>query len=177
MSETSYIKLAPEATALLNRFKDPAPVYAAMARGMDKENVLTVSHIQRDYLSFGSAGPASPLGLRVQTGSARRSIRASAAVVSGTSVLSSIGGNATNKGVNYLAVHEFGATIAPHVITANGRCLAFMIGGKTIFAKSVKHPGMVLPARGMVQRGIADRLPEYGKTLTAAVVNTLAEKN
>jgi hypothetical protein len=178
MSATAYIQLTPPAQALLKRIQDaPATCLNAMKKSMDKENALTVSHIQRAYLSFGKGGPSNLLGLRAQSGSLRRSLRANAATATGNVITSSIGGNVTNKGVNYLAVHEFGATIPPHTITARGKCLAFMIGGKQVFAKSVKHPGMTLPARGMIQRGIKDRLPDYGAALSAAVVNTLGGTN
>lgn len=178
MSEQISIELTPQARALIERFGlAPGNCLQAMARAMDEQNPLTVSHIQRDYLSFGRGGPSNPSGLRVQSGSLRRSLRASAAVATSGGVRSSIGGNVTHRGVNYLAVHEFGATIPPHTITARGRCLAFMMGGKQIFAKSVQHPGMILPERGMVRRGIRDRLPDYGRALSAAVVDTLGGKS
>ena len=179
MSTSFAITLDPRAQALLARLHTlPANAAQAMARAMDKQNALTVSHIQRDYLSFARTGASDPTGLRVQTGSARRSLRASTATVTGNAISSGIGGNVTSRGVNYLAVHEYGATIPPHTITAtNARALHFFAGGKEIFAKSVKFPGVTLPARGMIRRGINDRLPDYGRALSDAVINTLGAQS
>jgi hypothetical protein len=183
MSAAAYIQISPQALALVKRLGDTAAVMTAVARTMDRENTLTVASIQRDSLSFPRGGPSRPDGLRVQSGSLRRSLRASPAVSqpngqSGGTVTSGIGGNVTSKGVNYLAVHEFGATIPPHTITATqARALCFIIGGKTVFAQSVRHPGMVLPARRMIRRGIEKRLPEIGAALSTAIIDTFGGKN
>ncbi len=172
MSE--YVSISPQARAILDNLKNaPAKCLEPMAKAMDRENVLTVSHIQRDYLSFSRSGPSNPDGLRVQSGSLRRSLRASKATLGPTGLTSGIGGNVTSRGVNYLAVHEFGAEIPEHTITAtNARALHFFVGGKEIFRKSVKIPAITLPARGMIARGIQDRLANYGKAMSDAVVKT-----
>ncbi len=51
-------------------------------------------------------------------------------------------------GVHYSSVHEKGASIKPHVIRPKrGKALKFKFKGKTVFAKSVKHPGAKIPRR------------------------------
>jgi hypothetical protein len=76
--------------------------------------------------------------------------------------------------VNYLAVHELGATIPPHEISAApGKRLRFQIGGVVFFRRKVKHPGAVLPARGMIQRGIKDRLTDYQEASRDALIGFL----
>lgn len=154
---------------IADRLGDKGGALKAMATAMDEENQYTVSHIQAKYLSFSKSGPSNPTGLRFQTGSARRALRATSTRLESDGLVSSIGGYVTSKGVNYLAVHEFGATIPPHTIRArNGGALKFVINGKVILRKSVKHPGATLPARGMIQRGIRDRLPDYRQAMGAA---------
>ena len=176
MSQENYITISPGALELLKNSKDAqAKCALAMAAAMDKQNGLTVGHIQEKYLSFPQAGPVEPTGLRVQTGSLRRSLRASRAVFSAGKITSGIGGNVTKKGVNYLAAHELGAAIPPHKVTAtNVRCLCFFIGGKKILVKSANIPAITLPARGMIRRGIADRMANYGAALAQAIVDTLS---
>ena len=170
-----HVTVTPEARALLAGLETmPDRAMQGIARALDTENVHTVSHIQSDYLSFSRSGPSNPIGLRTQTGRLRQSLHASKTVVRGSNAVSSIGDNVTNKGVNYAAVHEFGAEIPPHKITAkNGKALAFQIGGRMIFARSVNHPGATLPARGMIQRGIADCLTDYQLAISRAIVEAL----
>lgn len=157
------IKISGAAAETLARLKDRAGVGAAVAGALDRENQLTVSWIQSRYMSFPKSGPPNPLGTRVQSNRLRGSLRASAATVSGGEVRSGIGSN-----VVYAAIQEFGGTTAPHVIRArNAKALHF----NGIFRKSVKHPGSTLPARGMVRRGITDRLPRYSAALSSAIVN------
>jgi hypothetical protein len=156
------VTLSPQALAILRRLRTlPAVGLQAAARAMEQQNTLTVSHIQRDYLSFPSDGPVVAQGLRVQTGSLRRSVRASRALIAGQMVTSSIGGNVTRRGVNYLAVHEYGAHHPARPPRAGAKRSRPRVGAWDA------------PARGMIQRGIADRLPEYGRALSGAIVDTL----
>ena len=51
-------------------------------------------------------------------------------------------------GISYAPYHQFGT--APHVITARrAKALTFKIGNRTIYRKSVNHPG--IPARPFLQ--------------------------
>jgi hypothetical protein len=166
------IELTEEAKKVLSDLETlPQRALQGIARAMDKENQETVSHIQQAYESFPSDGPAVPIGVRHISGSMKRGTRASAAVIIGDRVQSSIGAYATNRGVNYAAVQEFGATIPPHKITAKGGgTLRFQIGERVMFRKSVNHPGATLPAREPMQRGIRDRQNEYASSISAAVI-------
>lgn len=55
----------------------------------------------------------------------------------------------------YAAIHQLGGTTAPHVIRPRGgrKALAFTIGGRKVFAKSVDHPGSRIPARPFLPFG------------------------
>jgi hypothetical protein len=162
------VTIGPEAAAILRKLESfPTAMLRACARAMDLQNQYTVSHIQRLYLSFPNSGPPVADGLRVQSNRLRSSLTAFPATIEGSQVESAIGSN-----VSYAAIHEFGGRTAPHEIRPKeaGGILSFMLGGKRIFARSVKHPGSMFPARAPIQHGIADRLPAYGTALSNAVV-------
>ncbi len=138
-----------------------------IAKSMISANQLTVGHIDQAYLSFPKSGPSVAIGCRVQTNRLRGSIRASKAVISGQQVVSGIGSN-----VVYAAAQEFGADIPARTIVPKpgNKALRFMIGDRVIFATSVKMPAVHLPARGFVQRGIADRAANYTSSISRAII-------
>lgn len=76
--------------------------------------------------------------------------------------------------VPYAAIHEFGGTTSPHVILPKtASVLAFQMGGKTVFAKSVNHPGSKIPERSYMRSALTamrDKIIEdmrYAVTLAA----------
>ena len=184
-----HLSLSPEAERLYRSLPAmPARVMDGMRRALDKENQLTVAHIQQDYLSFAKHGPTSPIGLRVQTNRLRASMRASSAVITGTGVASAIGSN-----VKYAALHEFGAdferTTKPGKVRlridkagnllrqADGRLARFARKGHKL-AREVSFSGgkthrVHLPERAFTRRGIADRLSDYERALSRAVIDGL----
>lgn len=184
-----HLQLSPEAEALIKRQAAlPREALLAMARAVDTENQHTVAHIQRDKMSFPKDGKPVPLGLRVQSNRLRASVRASKAVVAGHNVVSEIGSN-----VKYAAVHEFGATFNRTTkpgkvrlrVDRRGNLLRGVRGG-AVFAR-LSHKSAVerefaggktykvtMPERAPFRRGIADRLSDYEKALSLAVINTLA---
>jgi hypothetical protein len=65
---------------------------------------------------------------------------------------------------------EQGATRRPREILPNAKqALAFMIGGKRVFAKAVHHPGSIMPAKHLLQQTIDDMQPDIFKELEAAL--------
>jgi len=129
-----------------------------IARAMDRENELTVNRIQQKL-----TGEV----LNVQTGLLRKSIGRTETVVLDEEVQSSVGSGATfgKASVAYAAIHEFGGQTRPHKIVAkNGKALSF--GG--IFRHSVNHPGSKIPARSYIGSTIADRAPDYARSITSA---------
>lgn len=70
-------------------------------------------------------------------------------------------------GVPYARAQEYGAK--PHKITAKpGKVLAFKMGGQTVFARSVNHPGnkpqpFVKPTREWAAEELPKRLKSVGK--------------
>lgn len=106
--------------------------------------------------------------LRVKTGRLRRSIHF---VLGGTDDAPSatVGTN-----VEYAAIHEFGGTTKAHVIEAvNAKVLAFKVGGETVFAKSVQHPGSKIPQRSYLRSALAEQAPSIKERIDAAVRSAL----
>jgi hypothetical protein len=161
MSNTIQIEVNGDAQAYLKTLSDPSRVLRALQRTTDRENKITVGHIQKYYMSLPSDGPTAPDGLRVKSNRLRGSLRANPAGFNEDGLVSSIGSN-----VVYAGILERGGTTKPHVIEAkNGRALFF----NGIFRRRVKHPGSRIEGRHYVENGIRDRLPDYtrafGKTI------------
>jgi phage gpG-like protein len=50
--------------------------------------------------------------------------------------------------IPYARIHDSGGTTSPHIIEpVEANVLAFRVRGKKVFAKSVNHPGSVIPKR------------------------------
>jgi phage gpG-like protein len=167
------IELTEEAKAVIRGAQAmPSKMLLAIAAAMNEENAYTVAHIQTEYLSFPKDGPSVEIGLRAQSQRLRSSVFASAASVQGETIESAIGSS-----VEYAAIHEFGGRIPAHTVTAkNAKALAFSIGDRVIYRKSVKIPDVDMPARRPIGRGIEDRLVEVGEAIGEAIVNSGAEK-
>lgn len=178
MSTEIGFELTPKAQRLLAALGN-APMWAPkdIARVMDKENEKTIGHIQQAYLSFPKSGPALAIGLRVQSNRLRSAVWKSEAVVSGNTIRSAIGDS-----VKYAAAHEFGVdkvvTVRPHA-RQRFKVESFAGIGKRRVKRRVRKADtfvgvgqrrMVLPARGMFQRGITDRSTNYSQRISAAVI-------
>lgn len=188
MSASVEINLTPEAQAVLARVASfPADARVAIARTMDQQNLLTVSHIQRRYLSFARQGPTTLEGLRT-FGGYRNRLRTSKAHIDGTTITSGIGSNITNRGFSYPALHEFGGSWTKKAgkvrlrETAGGE-LERQAGGRLAkFAarhhkrfREVAFAGgtqVTMPARAPITRGIQDREQDYGAAVSETIVTT-----
>ena len=73
--------------------------------------------------------------------------------------------------VPYAAIQEYGGTTRAHVIEAiNAAALRFEIGGRTIFARRVMHPGSVIPAHSFLATALAELAPAARDAVVDAVV-------
>lgn len=180
------IEFTPEAKARLARLEAlPRNLLVAIARGLDDQNRLTVSYIQRTYLSFPKDGPTVLNGLRAVSQLLRTSVRPSKATVTGDTVTSSIGSN-----VKYAAVHEYGGRFTirrkPGIVRlktdrkgnllrqgANGK-LAVFARKRAKLAKEVQHQGstyeVIYPERMPIRRGIFDQAGEYSRVISAEIM-------
>jgi len=186
MSETIQIKLTPKAEALLRTVKEmPSWAMDAVCLGMDRANALTVSNIQRKYLTGRGPFPPEEHRLGVVTNRLRSGAWASSAVATGTQVQSAIGDN-----VKYAEIHEFGGTIHHNARTGTARLRTDKVGNLlhqaghanlVVFArashKRVKEVAykaeaydVEMPERAPFRTGIAECLDQYGKRVSAELV-------
>jgi phage gpG-like protein len=101
--------------------------------------------------------------LQVRSGTLRASITA-AVTESGGAVTASVGSDAP-----YAAIHEYGGTTRAHLIEAkNAQSLAFLVGGRLVFAKRVFHPGSHMPERSFLRSALAEMAPEIAAALAEA---------
>lgn len=129
---------------LIARFQQMHPKILGAVR-------LSIEALAIELTAKVKADKLSGQVLRNRTGTLRRSInyRVNAA---GNSVIGSVGTN-----LEYAAIHEYGGQTKPHeILPKNAKALKFQLGGKTIFAKSVKHPGSKMPVRSFLRSALQD---------------------
>lgn len=104
--------------------------------------------------------------LNVKTGNLRRSIF-STQEESPTSVVASV---ASSSEIRYARIHEYGGKTAAHeILPVKANVLAFMIGGKQVFAKRVNHPGSRMPQRSFMRSSLKDMAPQIRAGMEEAV--------
>lgn len=87
---------------------------------------------------------------------------------------SSVSVFASSMGVAYAAIQEFGGKTAAHDIVAlKAKALAFSAGGDAIFAKKVRHPGSILPARSYLATTQSEMEDSLVLTWKEALLETL----
>ena len=76
--------------------------------------------------------------------------------------------------VKYAAIHEFGGTIPAHeILPDKAKALAFLIGGKRVFAERVNLPAMVMPERSYLRSSLDEMAGEIREGLGEAVAATM----
>jgi phage gpG-like protein len=185
MSEEAPIQLTPEAEKILQDLREmPGWMMDAIARGMDKANVATVSHIQLARLSGQGPFAIAEHRLGVRSQLLRTELWASKTTVSGNEAQSAIGDP-----VKYAAIHEFGGAIHHKArrgavrlrVNAHGELirqaahphLAVFAKGEHKRAKEVAYEAgehdVIMPERAPVRTGIRESLQQYGATVSAEI--------
>lgn len=105
--------------------------------------------------------------LNVVTGALRRSIQSEVTVTAEAVV-----GRVYSSGdVKYARIHEMGGKTRAHLIEPKkGKMLKFAMGGNTVFARSVNHPGSVMPERSFLRSSLRDMRGEITRSLTDGVL-------
>lgn len=112
--------------------------------------------------------------LKVRTGALRRSIFFAMAESTSDAVKGKV---ASSGDVRYAAIHEFGGRTPPHIIEpVKAKVLAFMVGGKQVFARRVNHPGSQMPQRSFLRSSLADMSGEISVGLKDAIREGLRQK-
>jgi phage gpG-like protein len=76
--------------------------------------------------------------------------------------------------IKYAAIHEFGGVIPPHeIVPGKAKALAFVIGGKEVFAARVNLPAIAMPERSYMRSSLAEMADEIAEQLTEAVADAM----
>lgn len=137
----------------------PAVVKAVLQTKVNALAIQLQAHVVRDKLS-GQV-------LNVRTGALRRSIQ-EAVEATDTSVT----GKVFSAGdVKYAAIHEYGGTVPAHdIYPSKAEALAFVIGGRQVFAKVVHMPAVNMPERSFLRSALADMAEQIVGEMKSAVV-------
>lgn len=139
----------------------------AMPNRVHQELVKKVTALRLQLEAKIKGDKLSGQVLNVVTGALRRSI------FSATDDEGSAGvwGRAASAGdVKYAAIHEFGGKTSAHeIVPDKAKVLAFMVGGKQVFAARVHHPGSQMPERSFMRSSLGDMRVEIVDGLKEAV--------
>ena len=81
---------------------------------------------------------------------------------------------ASNGDVKYAAIHEFGGVIPPHeIVPDKARALAFVVGGKQVFATRVNLPAITMPERSYLRSSLAEMADEIREGLVQAALDAM----
>jgi phage gpG-like protein len=182
------IRLGNSAKAVIERLATAPPrMMEAVRVTMDQQNQYAIGHTTEARLT--GRGPFSPADNRlgVVTGKLRQSLRSTPAAVSGKTVVSAIGTN-----LRYAGVHEFGfsgtVSVRPHSRRNQGRDRFGLKNPKSLgdeikktasgvsFVKGHSRK-MNMPERAPIRTGIQDRQKEYGRAMSAAIVQAISGGN
>jgi hypothetical protein len=189
MSEglTLVVELSEEAQKKIARVQNVGGMLAALAREMDGQNQLTLSHIMRHRLTGRGPFPPSEHKLGVVTGRLRGAAWASPAAISGNTITSAIGDN-----VGYAWLHEHGADFTRKGgkvrlrTDRSGNLIRHGVNGKLATFARASHKRVKevafgahqvhVPARAPFWTGIQERLPEVGPAMGRAATRFLKEQ-
>ncbi len=106
-----------------------------------------------------------------------RSGRLLSSIISGTTdVDDGSQGFVGSEGVAYAAIQEYGGKTAAHdIIAVKAKALAFTGSGGEVFAKSVHHPGSVIPAHAFLGQALADMRDAIALDLRQSVLDALTQ--
>ena len=80
----------------------------------------------------------------------------------------------TSGDIKYAAIQEFGGTIPPHeIVPDKAKALAFVVGGKQVFAARVNLPAVTLPERSYLRSSLAEMAGEIRDELSGAVAEAM----
>ena len=147
------IEIPEDTRRMIVACRDKAGMGRAIARTMDRQNALTAHRIRQKL-----TGEV----LNVRTGTLRRSIGYTKAIVNGDEVQSTVGSGAGfgAESVSYAAFWEYGYT-GTELVRAHVR--RRLTGG---FSNVKSHARKVAQApRSFVGSTVADRAPEYGTSI------------
>ena len=80
----------------------------------------------------------------------------------------------TSGDIKYAAIQEFGGTIPPHeIVPDKAKALAFVVGGKQVFAAQVNLPAVTMPERLYLRSSLAEMAGDIAEGLSEAIVEAI----
>lgn len=80
----------------------------------------------------------------------------------------------TSPDVKYAAIHEFGGAIPPHeMVPDKAKALAFLVGGKQVFAARVNVPAVTMPERSYMRSALVEMNEEIRDEFDGAIVEAI----
>ncbi|MDR3508427.1 MAG: hypothetical protein P4L64_11065 [Caulobacteraceae bacterium] len=140
----------------------PAAIQSALAAKAASLAEQLKDHVVQDKLS-GQV-------LKARTGALRGAIKAEVLADSDPIVVRIF----LSSDIKYAAIQEFGGHTAPHEIRPDkAKALAFLSGGRLVFARVVHHPGSAIPERSYLRSSLADMAGQIITEMKAALVAAL----
>lgn len=110
--------------------------------------------------------------LHVRSGDLRRSIFHKVEA-NETTVEGSVG---SSSDVKYGRIHEYGGTInIPEIVASKAKALHFVMGGKDVFAKSVRAHTITIPARPFLRPSLAEMREQIVTGYKQTILDTLTK--
>ena len=76
--------------------------------------------------------------------------------------------------IKYAAIHEFGGLIPPHqIVPDKAKALAFIVGGKRVFAARANLPAIAMPERSYMRSSLAEMADEIEEGLSEVVAEAM----
>lgn len=113
--------------------------------------------------------------LQSRTGALAASIGVAGPAIDGDRVVTTVYSAGDLK---YAAIQEFGGVTPPHdILPERAKALAFVIGGRRVFAKVVHHPGSRVPERSYLRSSLAEMAGQIEADMKAAVIAAVAARS
>lgn len=79
--------------------------------------------------------------------------------------------------VVYARIHEYGGKTKPHdIVPKHKKVLRFMVGGKAVFARKVRHPGSRMKERRFIRDPIKRNFPKLARFMDPEIRRVLDGK-
>lgn len=151
-------------STLTYRLSNPAPVVTRAVEQVVRAKAIKLEALVKDKLSNRV--------LNVRSGRLRRSIQHR--VISQAGLI--MGQVFSSGDVKYARIHEFGGQTRPHdIFPKNAKALAFKMGGKQVFARSVRHPGSKIPERSYMRSSLGEMQLEIVRDIRLAVIRSIKQ--
>jgi len=112
--------------------------------------------------------------LKSRTGALAASVGVDGPAVEGDSVVTRLFAGADLK---YAAIQEYGGVTSPHdILPERAKALAFLVGGRQVFARIVHHPGSRIPERSYLRSSLAEMAAQIDSEMKAAVVDAIRQR-